>query len=169
VGKQACENGKVKFAFQDRLWRIFRGLGESMFGEKADDEETAESERMKNKRRLSHVARFYAFLIVDGALNITILKPLNLLEMNPWTALFVEWLTISLLRACRGSAAKQSSKLAKVFGRATRVPSLAAGLDWLFEKKLRRSKLLAPEEMKKLKGVRAKAQSTVQAQAADED
>jgi nucleolar MIF4G domain-containing protein 1 len=170
VGKQACINNKIRFAFQDRLWRIFRSLGELMFGEEAEEEEeTADSEKMKDERRISHVARFYAALIFDGALNINILKPLDLPRLNSWTLMFVEQLIVSLLQACRGNDAKESIKITKVFGVVAEVPSLAAGMDWFLRKKLRKSKLLTPKETKKLERVRVKAEAIVQAQAARED
>ncbi|KAK4074164.1 hypothetical protein Trihar35433_3638 [Trichoderma harzianum] len=168
VGKQACTNNKIRFAFQDRLWKIFRSLGELMFGEEAEDEETADSEKMKDERRISHVARFYAALIFDGALNLNILKPLNLPRLNRWTLIFVEQLIASLLQACRGSEAKEGVRIAKVFGVVAEVPTLAAGMDWFLRKKLRKSKLLTSKELKKLERARATAEAVVQAQIARE-
>ncbi|KAL6870228.1 hypothetical protein J3F83DRAFT_735541 [Trichoderma novae-zelandiae] len=168
VGKQACSNNRIRFAFQDRLWKIFRSLGELMFGEEPEDEEAAESEQMKDERRLRHVARFYAGLIFDGGLNINILKPLDLPRLNKWTLLFVEQLVISLLQACRGNEAKEDVRVAKVFGVVAEVPALAAGMDWFLRKKVRKSKLLTSKELKKLERVRMKAEATVQAQAARE-
>lgn len=168
VGKQACTNNKIRFAFQDRLWKIFRSLGELMFGEEAEDEETADSEKMKDERRISHVARFYADMIFDGALNLNILKPLNLPRLNRWTLIFVEQLIASLLQACRGSEAKEGVRIAKVFGVVAEVPTLAAGMDWFLRKKLRKSKLLTSKELKKLERARATAEAVVQAQIARE-
>ncbi|KAL7951173.1 hypothetical protein V8C42DRAFT_303295 [Trichoderma barbatum] len=168
VGKQACTNNKIRFAFQDRLWKIFRSLGELMFGEEAEEEETADSEKMKDERRISHVARFYAALIFDGALNINILKPLNLPRLNKWTLVFVEQLIASLLLACRGSEVKEGARVAKVFGVVAEVPTLAAGIDWFLRKKLRKSKLLTSKELKKLERTRATAEAVVQAQTARE-
>lgn len=170
VGKQACINNKIRFAFQDRLWRIFRSLGELMFGEEAEEEEeTADSEKMKDERRLGHVARFYATLISNGALNINVLKPLHLSRLNSWTLVFVEQLIVSLLQACRGSNEdKESARVAKIFGAVADVPSLVAGLEWFLRKKLRKSKLLTPKEAKRLERVRGKAEAIVQAQAARE-
>ncbi|KAL6813960.1 hypothetical protein J3E69DRAFT_348311 [Trichoderma sp. SZMC 28015] len=168
VGKQACTNNKIRFAFQDRLWKIFRSLGELMFGEEAEDEETADSEKMKDERRISHVARFYADMIFDGALNLNILKPLNLPRLNRWTLIFVEQLIASLLQACRGSEAKEGVRIAKVFGVVAEVPTLAAGMDWFLRKKLRKSKLLTSKELKKMERARATAEAVVQAQTARE-
>jgi nucleolar MIF4G domain-containing protein 1 len=167
VGRQACSNSKIRFALQDRLWKIFRGLGESLFGEEPDDDETADGERMKDERRISNVARFYASLVTDGALTIAILKPLELPELNNWTSMFVQWFVIALLQECRGKGPKEDSRVEKHFGAARELPGLAAGLHWILQKKTRKSKLLSAKEAKKLDGVREKAQAAVQAVAAD--
>ncbi|KAK5995792.1 Suppressor of glycerol defect protein 1 [Cladobotryum mycophilum] len=169
LGKKACINAKIKFAFQDRLWRIFRSLGESMFGEEAEVEETADSERMKDERRISYVTRFYASFMADGVMSIHILKPLNLPEMNQQTSLFVEWLMINLLRACRGKGSKEAVRVQKVFGAAAELPSLAAGILWFLKKKIRKTKLISVEEVKKLERVREKAQAAVQGELMAED
>lgn len=163
VANQACSNNKLRFAFQDRLWKIFRGLGESMFGDEADDEETAESERMKDPRRLANVARFYASLVADGSLGIAILKPLDLPEINSWTADFVEHFLVQLLVYCKGSSSKEDAKVEKVFGAARQLPAVAVGLHWFLRKKVRKSKLIVAKEANKMERVRQKAQATVQA------
>ncbi|KAJ3499761.1 hypothetical protein NLG97_g51 [Lecanicillium saksenae] len=163
VANQACSNNKIRFAFQDRLWKIFRGLGESMFGDDADDEETAESERMKDSRRLANVAQFYASLVADGSLGIAILKPLDLPEVNSWTADFVEHFLVRLLAYCKGKSSNEDAKVEKIFGAARQLPAVAAGLHWFLRKKVRKSKLVVAKEAKKMERVRQKAQTAVQA------
>ncbi|KAM3501227.1 hypothetical protein MY10362_005728 [Beauveria mimosiformis] len=160
VANQACSNKKLRFAFQDRLWKIFRGLGESMFGDDADDEETADSERMRDPRRLANVAQFYAALVADDSLGIAILKPLDLPEVNSWTADFVEHFLVQLLIYCKGKSGSEDTNVEKIFGAARQFPAVAAGLHWFLRKKVRKSKL---KEAKKLKRVRQKAQAAVQA------
>ncbi|KAK7428667.1 suppressor of glycerol defect [Neonectria magnoliae] len=167
VGGQACANSRVRFALQDRLWRIFRGLGESLFGEGPEDEETADGERMKDERRVGNVARFYAALIADGALTIAILKPLELPEANTWTSMFVQRLIIALLHKCRNKGASEDVKVEKIFGPARELPGLAAGIHWMLRKRIRKTKLVGAKELKKLERVREKAQAAVQAVAAE--
>ncbi|KJZ72374.1 hypothetical protein HIM_08177 [Hirsutella minnesotensis 3608] len=166
VGKLACTNSKVRFAFQDRLWKLFRGLGESLFGEGADDDETADSERMKDQRRASHVARMYASLVADGALTICILKPLELPELNQQTSAFVEHFLVGLLRECRRKGSTEDISVEKAFSPARDLPSLAAGLHWFLRGKVRKTKLVGAKEGKKLARVREKAQAIVQTVAA---
>ncbi|GAO15815.1 hypothetical protein UVI_02021210 [Ustilaginoidea virens] len=148
VGKQACTNSRIRFSFQDRLWRIFRGLGESLFGEGEDDESTLEGERMKNERRLSHVARFYASLVAEGALSINLLKPVELAKMNQWTCLFVETLLLGLLRKCRREKRQQDATMERIFGPSRDLPTLAASLHWFLRKKLSKTKLTTDKERK---------------------
>ncbi len=163
VASQACSNNKLRFAFQDRLWKIFRGLGESMFGDDADDEETAESERMKDPRRLANVARFYASLVADCSLGIVVLKPLDLPEINSWTADFVEHFLVQLLAYCKGESDNEDAMVEKIFGAARQLPAVAAGLHWFLRKKVRKSKFIVAKEAKKMERVRLKAQTAVQA------
>lgn len=165
VGRQACSsNSRIRFAIQDRLWKIFRNLGESLFGEGAEEDETADGERMKDERRLGNIANFYASLVDDGVLTIAILKPVELPEANHWTSVFVQLFMIALLKACRsrGNSAKEDAKVEKIFGSARELPGLAAGIHWMLRKKVRKTKLASAKELKKLEGVREKAQAIVQ-------
>lgn len=163
VARQACANGRIRFAFQDRLWRLLRGLGESLFGDEAEDDDTADSERMKDEQRLSHTAHFYASLVAGGALSISVLKPLDLPEVNSWTSSFVEHFMVSLLRLCKGKGEVEDAKINKVFGPAKDLPGLAAGIHWFLRKRVRKTKLVSGKEAKKLDRKRNKAQAVVAA------
>ncbi|KAM5372928.1 hypothetical protein ACJZ2D_007265 [Fusarium nematophilum] len=104
VGRQACSsNSRIRFAIQDRLWRVFRSLGESLFGEDPEDDETADDK-----------------------------------------------------------GTKEDAKVEKIFGGARELPGLAAGIHWMLRKKIRKTKLVGAKELKKLAGVREKAQIVVQ-------
>jgi nucleolar MIF4G domain-containing protein 1 len=163
VAQQACSNRKIRFAFQNRLWHIFRGLGESLFGEEADYEETAEGERMKDGRRTSNVAQFYSALLIDGSLSMTVFKPLELPKINSWTSTFMEWLIVSLLKGCRSKdQGKEDTRLGKVFRDVQELPALAAGLHWFLRKRVRKTKVISSREMSKLEDIRLKVQELVQ-------
>ncbi|RBA15026.1 hypothetical protein FPRO05_12866 [Fusarium proliferatum] len=164
VGGKAClSNSRIRFAIQDRLWKIFRSLGESMFGEAPEEDESADAERMKDERRIANVAKFYAALVADGTLNIAILKPLELPEANHWTSMFVQLFIIALLKECRSKkkSTEEDMKLKKIFGVARDLPGLAAGIHWMIRKKVRRTKLVSAKESQKLEGVCEKAQIIV--------
>ncbi|KAI1030414.1 hypothetical protein LB503_012155 [Fusarium chuoi] len=164
VGGKAClSNSRIRFAIQDRLWKIFRSLGESMFGEAPEEDESADAERMKDERRITNVAKFYAALVTDGTLNIAILKPLELPEANHWTSMFVQLFILALLKECRSKkkGTEEDMKLKKIFGVARDLPGLAAGIHWMVRKKVRRTKLVSAKELKKLESVCEKAQIIV--------
>ncbi|KAM0551952.1 hypothetical protein ACHAPJ_008060 [Fusarium lateritium] len=164
VGGKACLiNSRIRFAIQDRLWKIFRSLGESMFGEAPEEDETADAERMKDERRITNVAKFYAAVVADGTLSIAILKPLELPEANHWTSMFVQLFIIALLKECRSKnkGPEEAIKLEKIFGGARDLPGLAAGIHWMLRKKIRKTKLISAKELKKLEGVSEKAQIVV--------
>ncbi|UNI17342.1 suppressor of glycerol defect [Purpureocillium takamizusanense] len=163
VGGLACQNSRVRFALQDRLWKIFRGLGESLFGEDGVEEDTADSERMKDERRAANVAQFYASLVADGSLSISVLKPLELPEVNRWTSAFVEGFLVALLRRCTGKDHKEEATVLRVFGPARETPTLAVGIHWFLRKRVRQSKLIGVKDSKKLQRVRQRAQAVVQA------
>jgi nucleolar MIF4G domain-containing protein 1 len=163
VGRQACASGRIRFALQNQLWQIFRGLGESMFGEVPDDEETAYGERMKEERRVRNVAKFYASLIADGSLTLAVLKPLDLPQLNARSSELVERLLICLLQQCRSKKmSSEDAKVEKVFGTAREIPGLAAGVRWYLRKRLRKTQLIGTKEAMKLGGVREKAQAAVE-------
>lgn len=159
VAKEACSNSKIRFALQDRLWKILRSMGESLFGEDTEDEETADGERMKDGRRTSNVAQFYAFLVAEGALNITILKPLELPEVSTGTSAFVERMLVSILQACRG----QVGKVDKVFEPVKGLPVLAAGLHWFLRKRVSRTRVVGASELRRLEGVKEELLGAIRA------
>ncbi|KAG5982915.1 hypothetical protein E4U55_001150 [Claviceps digitariae] len=162
VGSQACTNSRVRFSFQDRLWAMFRGLGESLFGAEAEEEETMDGQRLKNDRRLKNIAQFYASLVGDGCLSITILKPLQLPKINPWSSIFVEWFILSLLRGCRGrKSGRGDNKVKRIFGPATEIPTLAAGLHWYLRKRIRHATSIGKREAKSIQDVMDEAQLAV--------
>lgn len=133
-----------------------------MFGEAPEEDETADAERMKDERRITNVAKFYAALVADGTLTIAILKPLELPEANHWASMFVQLFIIALLKECRTkNKDSEDIKLGKIFGAARELPGLAAGIHWILRKKVRKTKLISAKELKKLEGVSEKAQNMV--------
>lgn len=161
VGGQACVNSRIRFAFQDRLWKTFRNLGESLFGEGAEADEVSGGEGLRSERRLGNMAQFYASLVANGHLSISLLKPLDLPGLNQWSALFVELFLLSLLRECKGKKTNEDMKVESVFGPAKGQPSLAANLHWFLRKRIPKSKHVRDRERKSMQQVWEKAQETV--------
>lgn len=166
VAKQACSNSRLRFAFQDRLWKMFRSLGESLFGDEAEFEETADTERMRDRRRLEQVAQFYATLVADNSLTLAILKPLELRDLSELASRFVEALLVSLLQSIKGKGDDEDARIEAVFGAARDVPSVAAGVHWFLRKKVRGTDLVSGAVAKKVDRRRRKAQAVVQLAAA---
>lgn len=163
VAERACSNNKVRFALQSRLWQIFRAMGEALFDEDGDDQDTADAMRFQDPARVRKVAQFYASLIAQGALRISILKPLNIPEMEPHTRIFLESLLIGLLQECKSkNPEKEDRKVEKAFAGARDFTQLSAGLDWFMKEKLRKTKALSSAKLKKLDGVKRKARAAIQ-------
>lgn len=162
VAGRACTNGKIRFALQARLWQIFKAMGESLFGEETGDTDTADGARFQDEQRVRKVAQFYASLVADGRLHITILKPLSLPEMERRTRVFIESFLLSILQVCKSKQSeKEDAKVDMVFAAAKSMPKLATDLEWFMREKLRKSKVLSSAKLKKLDGVRQKACAAV--------
>jgi nucleolar MIF4G domain-containing protein 1 len=138
VAGKFCGDSRIRYAFQDVMWTLFRRLGEPLFGEEAEDEDDEAAEN----RRLINVAKMFGNLIVDSNASIAVLKPLNLAYIKDTTSLLVEVLLITVLQGCsRKKDMATEDALAKIF-----VPSLptelARGLRYILRKKVRGSDLV---------------------------
>ncbi|KAF4121566.1 hypothetical protein GMORB2_1974 [Geosmithia morbida] len=164
VAMRVCDNNnKVRFAFQSRLWQIFKAMGESLFDEDSDDQDTADAIRFRDETRVCKVARFYADLIAQGSLRISVLKPLNLTEIEPHTHIFLESLLVGLLQECKSKKPeREDSRVEKAFGGAREFTQLSAGLDWFMRERLQKTKALSSTKLKKLDGVKRKARVAIQ-------
>ncbi|KAK1580270.1 MIF4G domain-containing protein [Colletotrichum navitas] len=74
VARKFCSDSRIKHAFQDTLWTLFRRLGEPLFGEEPEEED----EEAADDRRLINTAKMVGSLVADGSIGLGILKPLNL-------------------------------------------------------------------------------------------
>ncbi|KAJ0115933.1 hypothetical protein J7T55_004103 [Diaporthe amygdali] len=154
VARRLCGDGRIRFAFQDSLWKLFRRLGESIFGEDAeeeedDDEEDGEDGRgegeAREARRIFSVAKMFGFLVANGAQGLGVLKCLNLPYLRAKTRDFVEVMLITLfqeLKAAGGSATK-------VFAAVADMAELSKGLQWFLRKRVRKSDLLTSKKEKR--------------------
>ncbi len=145
VGGEACSDRKVQWAFQDCLWKLFRRIGESIFGE--GDEEDQDDETM-NLRRLANIGRMYGSLVASGSIGLNVLKCLNMAYLRPKTRAFVEVLLITLFEECqlRGG----SGAIRKVFTPVRGEVELARGMRYFLRKVVRRSTLVAKTEAAKI-------------------
>ncbi|KAJ4387988.1 suppressor of glycerol defect [Gnomoniopsis smithogilvyi] len=136
VARRVCGDSRIKFAFQDSLWKFLRRLGESPFGEDADDEEEDET---IDARRILSVAKMFGFLIANGALGLSVLKCLSLAYVKPKARDFVEVLLNTLFLEVE----KAGNDIAHIFGAVADMQELSKGLQYFLKKRTQRSELVA--------------------------
>ncbi|KAB5518755.1 hypothetical protein GE09DRAFT_1156367 [Coniochaeta sp. 2T2.1] len=154
IAKRICSDRKIRWSFQDALWKLFRRLGESIFGDDAEEEEDEDDQ--VDMRRLVNVAKMYGALVADGALGLAVLKCLNLPYLQAKTKAFVEVLVITAFLESykQGKEGADGSKavLERIMGGVIEAPELSRGMLWFLKKVVRKSDLAGgKEEGKKLK------------------
>lgn len=154
VAKRLCADRKIRWSFQDSLWKLFRRLGESIFGDEIDDVD--EDEEATDMRRLVNIAKMYGMLIQDGTLTLAILKCLNLPYLQAKARAFVEVLLITALLECfnveKVAPGDAEVAIRKIFVVLRNTPELSSGLQWFIKKIIRKSDLAGGKgETKKLK------------------
>lgn len=152
VARRLCGDGRIRFAFQDSLWKLFRRLGESIFGEDAEEEQDEDDEDDEGEatavRRVFCVAKMFGFLVANGAQGLGVLKCLNLRYLRPKTRDFVEVMLITLFQELKAAGGKPT----KVFSAVADMEGLSKGLQWFLRKKVRKSDLLASKkDMRRVK------------------
>lgn len=148
VARRLCGDGRIRFAFQDSLWKLFRRLGESIFGEDAEEEQGDDGDdegEAAAVRRVFCVAKMFGFLVANGAQGLGVLKCLNLRYLRPKTSDFVEVMLITLLQELKTAGGEPT----KVFGAVADMPELSKGLQWFLRKKVRKSDLLTSKKDEK--------------------
>ncbi|KAK3391578.1 hypothetical protein B0T20DRAFT_473128 [Sordaria brevicollis] len=139
VAKKLCSDRKIRWSFQDALWKLFRRLGESVFGDDVEDEEDEDAMDM---RRLVNIAKLFGAMVAGGSLGLAILKCLNLPYLQTKTRALVEIMLITvLLEAGKGGDKGRDEVITSVFAAVEGVPELARGLQWFIKKVVRKSDL----------------------------
>lgn len=148
MARRLCEDKRIKFAFQEGLWNLFRRLGELLFGEvdevEIDDEED-ESEAT-GLRRIFCLGKMFGFMVAHGTQGLGVLKCLNLLHLKPKTRDFVEVMLITLFQELKVAGGDTTA----VFGAVTD-KGLSKGLEWFLRTRVRKTKLLTKKEKKMVK------------------
>jgi len=153
VASKMCSDRKVRWSFQNALWRVFKQLGESIFGEEADDEEEEEEEEggegKMELRRIVNIAKMYGNLVVKAGLPLSgLLKCLNLPYLGSKTKGLVEILLITILLEAgyQNDGKAMEQVINKVFAPVEEVPELARGLQWFLRKVVRKTELVPPSK-----------------------
>lgn len=148
VARRLCEDKRIKFAFQEGLWNMFRRLGELLFGEvdeaEIDDEE--DEGEATGLRRIFCLGKMFGFMVAHGTQGLGVLKCLNLLHLKPKTRDFVEVMLITLFQELKVAGGDATA----VFGAVTD-KALSKGLEWFLRTRVRKTKLLTKKEKKLVK------------------
>ena len=138
VAKKMCSDGRIRFAFQDRLWYLFRRLGESVFEEEGDQEEEEEDAAELSDDRLANVGRMAGSLVASSSLSIKTLKCLDIPTVKKKTSLLLEQMMVAIFRDCRkrdkNKTGSGDGTLERTFKEALGSPVLAAGLHFYLGK-----------------------------------
>ena len=135
IAKKVCSGDKrMAKAFQFALWNFFKRLGEKEGLDSEDDDDDAEEEQCVEMSELVNLAKMYAGLINDGALDLSVLKTLNLAYLEPQASMFVELLLVTVLL--------EAKDLHAVFARTADGP----GMRLFLKKVVRDTDLVAGQE-----------------------
>lgn len=147
VARQVCSTDhRMGRVFQISLWKLFRRLGEPMFGELADEDDTMEGDEATDLRRAVNTAKMYGYLIATGCLGLDILKCLQLVNLQAKTQMFVHVLLITLFEEARsgakGSGSSSNNTIRKRFAAVSNNAELRRGLSYFLQHVVRKSKLV---------------------------
>ncbi|KAI8288722.1 dihydrolipoyl mitochondrial precursor [Colletotrichum sp. SAR11_240] len=131
VAKKFCSDSRIKYAFQDTIWTLFRRLGEPLFGEEPEDED----EEATDDRRLINTAKMMGSLVADGSVSLGVLKALNLAYVKDTTSLFVEVLLITVLQECSRAKDKTLEQALGVAFSSGLAPELARSIAYFLREK----------------------------------
>lgn len=133
VAKKMCGDGRIRFAFQDRLWYLFRRMGESVFEEDGDEDEDGDAVGL-GEDRLANIGRMAGSLVASSSLSIKVLKCLDIPSIKKRTSFFLEQMMTAIFRDCRKRDKGNNETLERVFKEVTGSPVLAAGLHFFLGK-----------------------------------
>ncbi|CAK7274334.1 suppressor of glycerol defect [Sporothrix epigloea] len=154
VARQVCSTDRrMAWVVQASVWKLFRRMGEPMFGELPEDGEPDEEDEATDLRRVINTAKLCGFLIACGSLNLEILKCLNLMRLQTKTRVFVEVLLLSFFEEAQkldktGGSSSSSSLIRRRFGAASESNDLRRGLQYFIEKVVQTSKLVEAHQVK---------------------
>lgn len=159
VAKRLCSDHKVRWSFQHSLWKLFRRLGESIFGEDADD---VDEDEEIDLRRVFNNAKMFGTLVAEGTLGLGVLKCLNLPYLQLKTKVFVEVMLITIFQECQTKDGPEGA-ISAVFKGTRGAPELARGLQWFLKKAVRKTALVENKaEMRRLKDACKAAEGAVE-------
>ncbi|KAI9702630.1 MAG: suppressor of glycerol defect [Bogoriella megaspora] len=144
---------RMRFAFAKAVWDTWRGMGEGGDAER-DDEDEEEGSGDMDMRKIVNLAKMVGSLVVDGVLDITILKTLNIPYLHPKTRTFLEvMLTTVILRPkaiLTHSESREQASVLAIFTKAGDNPELAGGLQYFLRTVIAKSDIVGSKKEKKI-------------------
>ncbi|KAJ3018240.1 suppressor of glycerol defect [Thoreauomyces humboldtii] len=129
VASRVCEHAHgFKVTFQYALWDAFKAMAAAGGGGGGDDDED-ESDAM-DVRKVSHLAKLYAYLIAVDAASLGVLKALTFTSLAPLQTLFLKLLLTTLFT----THLTDDSKVHAVVGRASTQENVREGLVFFFKR-----------------------------------
>nr|XP_036579671.1 dihydrolipoyl mitochondrial precursor [Colletotrichum truncatum]KAF6787280.1 dihydrolipoyl mitochondrial precursor [Colletotrichum truncatum] len=138
VAKKFCGDSRIKYAFQDTIWTLFRRLGEPLFGEEPEEED----DEAADDRRLINTAKMVGSLVADGSVSLGILRALNLAYIKETTSLFVEVMLISVLQECSRAKNKTLEQALSVPFGSRLAPELSRSIGYFVRRRVRDTDLV---------------------------
>lgn len=146
IAKKVCGDRRLRTAFQYCLWDLFKKMGE------LDNEDDAEEdgEEALETRPIVNLGKMFGTLLVEGGLNLGVLKNLNLSYLQSKTKTFMEVLFITvLLQSQKSSESKRDQQaVVNIFTKAKDTPQLVVGLQYFLRKIVSKTDIAGSKEEK---------------------
>ncbi len=176
VARQVCNGDRrMQWTFQASLWKLFRRVGEPMFGDVPDDDEVDDTDEATDLRRLVNASKLYGYLVACGCLGLDILKCLSLVRLQAKTRMFVEVLLVTFFTEARkagssgcdgvvsSSSSNSNALIRKRFQAAASNGDLRRGLQYFIDKVVRKSTLVEKRDAGAVARACDKAQRVLEA------
>ncbi|KAG0191281.1 suppressor of glycerol defect [Apophysomyces sp. BC1034] len=126
VSKRLCEyNHSFKVTYQYCLWDFLRDLGEADVG---GLDRSTEATRVGNSgirlSRIVNMAKFYAYLIAQESLSLSVLKSVNFMTLTDKGRIFLEIMFANIFLQSKEGGPQA---VANVFGKVSTLPTLSQG------------------------------------------
>ena len=148
IAKKLCTDKRMKMAFQFALWDFFKRMGEKGdMGESDDEDDGSDAVELPE---VVNLAKMYAGLAADGALNLTMLKTLKFAYLKEQAHTFVELLLVTIILQSqeRSSNGHDDKSLHIIFGRVADAPQVISGLQLFIKKVVAQSDLVSSQKEK---------------------
>ena len=146
IANKLCTDKRMKIAFQFSLWDFFKRMGEKGQVDESDDED--DETQAVELTEVVNLAKMFAALVVEGALNLTTLKVLDLAYLKEQARTFVELLLVVIIFQSQAdsSVGHDEKVLRVVFDKVGDAPQIISGLLLFIKKVVAQSDLASSQQ-----------------------